>query len=54
MNSYKHLVEEIILKELIPIQDEKLEREISLVQDFMKDTRTDIINIKEKIKVIKK
>lgn len=41
-------------KDIVKETDLKLEREISLVQDFMKDTRTDIINIKEKIKVIKK
>lgn len=41
-------------KDILKETDLKLEREISLVQDFMKDTRTDITNIKEKIKVIKK
>lgn len=44
-NEYKDIVKET---------DLKLEKEITLVQDFMKDTRSEIVGIKEKIKMIKR
>jgi len=52
-NSGKRITESEY-KDIVKETDLKLEREISLVQDFMKDTRTEISGIKEKIKMMKR
>ena len=50
----KNIITQSEFKEIVSETDEKLTKDISLVQDFIKDTNGQLIDIKEKIKLMKR